>query len=189
MGTKGRETRSRMVYGARALIETQGYFGTGTNQVLAESHAPRGSLYFHFPGGKDELVAAALIDAADEVAELIRALDANATTALALVQQLIDAFAHRLQSSQYSKGCPLATVALEVSASHEELQRICAEAYRSWQHVLAGRLISEGHSLARAEELSSSLLALVEGALLLGRTGRSPLPLEHAKRAAEALLA
>jgi len=188
VGTKGHETRSRLVNATRALIEAQGYFGTGLNQILAESGSPRGSLYFHFPGGKDELVTAALGDAADEITELIRELEVNAPTALALVQQLIDAFADRMQSSQYAKGCPLATVALEVAASHDALQGVCADAYLGWQQVLAARLISEGRSPASAEELSSSVLALIEGALLLGRARRSRLPLEQARRAAETLL-
>jgi TetR/AcrR family transcriptional repressor of lmrAB and yxaGH operons len=188
VSSKGRETRARLVNATRTLIEAQGYFGTGLNQILAESGAPRGSLYFHFPPGKDGLVTAALSDAGDEITELITELEANAPTALAMVQQLFDAFADRMQASDYTKGCPLATVALEVAASHDALQAVCAEAYLTWQQALASRLISEGHSTASAEELSSSVLALIEGALLLGRVRRSRLPLEQARRTAETLL-
>ena len=112
----------------------------------------------------------------------------RAPTTLALVQQLIDAFADRMQSSQYTKGCPLATVALEVAASHDALQGVCADAYLGWQQIFTARLIPEGHSPGRAEDLASSVLALIEGALLLGRTRRSRVPLEQARRAAETLL-
>ncbi|GAA3382294.1 TetR/AcrR family transcriptional regulator [Cryptosporangium minutisporangium] len=188
MGAKGRETRTRLVSTARTLIEAQGYFGTGLNQILAESGAPRGSLYFHFPGGKDQLVAAALSDAGDEVAALIRELEANAPTALALAQQLIDVFAERMHASGYTKGCPLATVALEVAASNDALQSVCAEAYLGWQQLLASRLIAEGSDPAKAEDLASSVLALVEGALLLGRARRSVQPLEQVRRVVETLL-
>lgn len=56
MGQKGAETRDRLLDATQELVDTAGYFGTGLNQVIAASGAPRGSLYFHFPGGKDQLV-------------------------------------------------------------------------------------------------------------------------------------
>lgn len=42
------------------LIQSRGYHGTGLGRITDASGAPRGSVYFHFPGGKDELVVAAL---------------------------------------------------------------------------------------------------------------------------------
>ncbi|MEV7027919.1 helix-turn-helix domain-containing protein, partial [Kitasatospora sp. NPDC093558] len=84
MGAKGEETRARLIAGARALIEAQGYFGSGVNQIVAESGAPRGSLYFHFPEGKDQLVTAALVQAGREVEDLLRSLAADGGDAAAL---------------------------------------------------------------------------------------------------------
>ncbi len=56
MGQKGEDTKTRLVDAARTLAESGGYFSAGLNQVIASSGTPRGSLYFHFPGGKDELI-------------------------------------------------------------------------------------------------------------------------------------
>ncbi|MEU6234939.1 TetR/AcrR family transcriptional regulator [Kitasatospora sp. NPDC047058] len=188
MGVKGEETRARLIAGTRSLIEAQGYFGTGLNQIVAESGAPRGSLYFHFPDGKDQLVAAALRQAGQEVEELLKAQARKAPDAAAVVGQLTDVFLARLEESGYTKGCPIAAVGLEVAGSNEALRAVCAEVYASWQAVLADRLAAEGFGPAEAETASAQALALLEGALLLARVRRAPHPLEDARHAVRHLL-
>jgi len=186
MGAKGEETRARLVQATRALMEAQGYFGTGLNQVLAESGAPRGSLYFHFPAGKDQLVGQALAEAGREVGELIGSLSGSPAN---MVRELLDILGNRMEQSGYTKGCPLATVALEVSASNEPLRRLCADAYADWQQALAELLVQAGRDPAGADASAGTVLALLEGALLLARVQHSRTPLDRAARAAELLLA
>ena len=52
--------RSNMVDGAVRLLATEGVEGTSFKGVLVVAEAPRGSVYHHFPGGKSELLHAAL---------------------------------------------------------------------------------------------------------------------------------
>ena len=54
------DVRTKMVKGAAGLLATKGVEGTSFAEVLAATDAPRGSIYHHFPGGKAELVHAAL---------------------------------------------------------------------------------------------------------------------------------
>ncbi|MCX5210258.1 TetR/AcrR family transcriptional regulator [Kitasatospora sp. NBC_00240] len=188
MGAKGEETRARLVAATRALIEAQGYFGTGLNQVLAESGAPRGSLYFHFPAGKDQLVAAALTDAGLEIGGLIDSFAREKLSAGVMVRRLLDAFGDRMEGSGYTKGCPIATVALEVAGGNEELRRTCAEAYDNWQQALAAQLVTEGRTSQAADVAAGAVLAQFEGALLLARVRHSRAPLDQAARAVQLLL-
>ncbi|MFC9331288.1 TetR/AcrR family transcriptional regulator [Kitasatospora sp. NPDC057015] len=183
MGVKGEETRARLIAGTRVLIEAHGYFGTGLNQIVAESGAPRGSLYFHFPEGKDQLVAAALVDAGREVEDLLTSLVAEGADSGAITHRLVRVFADRLQGSDYAKGCPIATVALEVAGTNEPLRAVCAGVYESWQRVLAGRFEAEGFRPAEAVVAAGQALALLEGAVLLASVRRSREPLEHAEYA------
>lgn len=187
MGAKGEATRARLIAGTRELIEAQGYFGTGLNRIVAATGAPRGSLYFHFPGGKDELVAAALTQAGREVEALLAGLAAGGAGPAALAERLIEAFAERLERSAYTSGCPLATVALEVAGGNEALRTVCAELYAGWQRVLAGRLAAEGLDPAEAEAAAGQVLALLEGAVLLAAVRRSREPLDHARHAVRQL--
>ncbi|MEY9212977.1 TetR/AcrR family transcriptional regulator [Thermobifida halotolerans] len=188
MGTRGAATRERLVDGARELIETHGYSGTGLNQILAVSGAPRGSLYFHFPGGKDELVAAALERAGEEVAALLRTLSEESADLAEYVRRLVGVFAARTEESGFAKGCPLATTALDVAAVNDRVHAVCRRVYASWQAVLADRLAAEGWSPREAEADAWSALSLIEGALLLARATRSTEPLDRAREAAVRLL-
>ncbi|MEU9130365.1 TetR family transcriptional regulator [Kitasatospora sp. NPDC048540] len=188
MGVKGEETRARLIAGTRALIEAHGYVGTGLNQIVAESGAPRGSLYFHFPQGKDELVAAALADAGREVEDLLASLVAEGADSGAITRRLIQVFADRLERSDYAKGCPIATVALEVAGTNEPLRAVCAGVYERWQRVLAECLEREGLGPAEAATGAGQALALLEGAVMLASVRRSREPLEDAQYAVRHLI-
>ncbi|NBC28744.1 MAG: TetR family transcriptional regulator, partial [Spirochaetes bacterium] len=71
--TPGQHPKERFLEATARLLERQGYQSTGLNQVVRESGAPKGSLYYYFPGGKEELVADAVRHAAAPVTDRIRA--------------------------------------------------------------------------------------------------------------------
>jgi len=56
------DTRARIVHSARTLLRRQGYHGTGLAQIIEHCGAPRGSVYFLFPGGKEEIAVADVDD-------------------------------------------------------------------------------------------------------------------------------
>ncbi|WP_250562314.1 TetR/AcrR family transcriptional regulator [Sphaerisporangium fuscum] len=177
-----------MLDATRDLVEAGGYYGTGLNQVLAVSGAPRGSLYFHFPQGKDQLVAEAMIRGGAEVAATVEELAGSAADAAGLVTAILTTLGDRLEASGWTKGCPVATVVLEVAATNDELQKVCADIYASWRAGLAARIAADGHSGQEAEELATFVLAMIEGALLLARAERSRTPIDAVARRVTALL-
>ncbi|WP_304452993.1 TetR/AcrR family transcriptional regulator [Nocardiopsis sp. YSL2] len=188
MGTKGTATRARLIGGARELLEAHGYAGTGLNQVLAASGAPRGSLYFHFPGGKDDLVTAALEAAGAEVGAALADLADEAPDAVALAQRMIDLFTDRMVGSDFTKGCPIAATAVDVAATNDRVHEVCTRVYSSWQRELALRLAAEGRDPGTADAQAWSALSLVEGAILLARATRSRTPLDRARGSVALLL-
>jgi TetR/AcrR family transcriptional repressor of lmrAB and yxaGH operons len=182
VAVKGDQTRARLIEAARTLVEAKGYHGTGLNEVLALAGGPRGSLYHHFPGGKEQLVAEALAAAGREVDGLVEDLAATAPTSRDLALALLEALTDRMVAADYAKGCPVATVALEVAATGDGLQPICGDIYARWQRALADALRTDGHDAAEVEDLAATVLALIEGALVLARASRSRAPVEQVSR-------
>jgi TetR/AcrR family transcriptional repressor of lmrAB and yxaGH operons len=184
MGQKGAETRDRLLDATQGLVETVGYFGAGLNQVIAASGAPRGSLYFHFPGGKDQLVGESVRRAGRVVGDALGSLADASPTAAEFVEGTLRYLGDRLEESGWSKGCPVATVALETAATSDPLQQACSEVYSSWEAGLRARLDGRPD----AHDLAVTVLALIEGALLLAKAHRDREPLNCVARQIGALL-
>jgi TetR/AcrR family transcriptional repressor of lmrAB and yxaGH operons len=174
--SKRTDTRERVLRAAATLFQAQGYHGTGLNQVLAEAAAPKGSLYFHFPGGKEQLAAEAVDLTGGELCRLIEATLANAADLAGAVERVIDLLAQVLSGSDFTLGCPVAAVALE-AGDNAWLRSACDKAYRSWIDVVARFLAGHGLAEEQARTLATVTVAAIEGALLLARTQRDLAPL------------
>jgi TetR/AcrR family transcriptional repressor of lmrAB and yxaGH operons len=168
--TRRNDTRERVLRTAAGLFQRQGYNATGLNQVLAESRAPKGSLYFHFPEGKEQLAAEAVAVAGGELGERIAAAVAAAPGPAEAVARIGDLLAHNLEQSGFQEGCPVATVALEAAGDSEPIRSACDAAYASWLRGLAGYL--HGQGVDEAEALADLVLSSLQGALLLARVRR-----------------
>jgi TetR/AcrR family transcriptional repressor of lmrAB and yxaGH operons len=91
----------------------------------------------------------------------------------------LDLFAARLVGSDFRDGCPIATVALDAAAESDQIRVACASAYGSWRAVLTDFLVGQGVHVDRAPGLATTVLAAVEGALLLAKTQRDVSPLRQ----------
>lgn len=176
---KGQDTKTRLLETTARLLEEQGFHATGLNQIVAESRAPKGVLYHHFPGGKDELAVEAVKLRGRRVAENIRRrLEEHDDPA-----EAVRAFARYLAASLETSGCrtggPVATPALESTASSEALREACRDAYLAWEEVFKEKLLAGGLSEARADTLATTCTAALEGAIILMRTRLDADPLRR----------
>ncbi len=178
--SKGAQTRDRLIRTTASLLESQGYHGTGLSQVVTESGAPKGSLYFHFPGGKRQLAAQALGSAAEAWRKRLRDALADATSAGQAMMTACELLAKRLEKSGFVKGCPVATTTLEMAVVEEDIRVVCSQHFRAWESYIGELLLRAGVQSDRAEAEASFALSAIEGALLLSRAHRSTLPLHHA---------
>ena len=170
------------------LLREQGYTGTTRAQLLAQSGVSNGSLYHHFPGGMEEVAQAALEASGALLADALgNALD-GAPNAAEGVVRFLD-LAWETDTDGQCAGCPIAPTALESPIIHPRLRAVAARCFDEQQALVATRLRADGWPDASAQEAASGALALIEGALLLGRVSGQSSHLAHAKRAARALLA
>jgi len=183
---RGAASREAFIQTTSQLLRRQGYAATGVNEIVAQSGAPRGSLYFHFPGGKEELAVAAISRAGEELTGAIEAILASGETLGSSLGRLIDALAAGLAASGYADGCPIATVTLEAASSSAAVRAAAADAFDAWLAALAARLVRAGLDEQAATRRATLVLAAIEGALILARARRTLEPL-HAVR--EELLA
>ncbi len=177
MDTQG--TRARILAATTDLLEAQGYHATGLNQILQQSGAPKGSLYYHFPAGKEALAAEVVEIAGQAVTRDLDALIAAGLDFRSALVPLLAFFCQRLQTSEFQKGCPLATITLEIAATSDPIQQACRTIYRDWQDRIEHLLINSGWSPVRAPVMALFVLSAIEGALILCRAERSTLPLEQ----------
>lgn len=174
---EGLDAKQRMVVTAARLFQRQGYHATGLKQVVSEARAPRGSIYHHFPGGKEDLGVLAVEAAATEMTRAIRAAAARADGPGALVRALGVSLARWLETSDYLEGCPVSTVTLETAPVSAPLTRAVRDAYRSWVAQVVDLLRERGVAPHVADALGTTVVAGIEGALLLCRAEESTKPL------------
>jgi TetR/AcrR family transcriptional repressor of lmrAB and yxaGH operons len=170
------------------LLRRQGYAATGLNEIVARSGAPRGSLYFHFPGGKQELALAAMEHSGEQLRGAIAAVMASPGGAARTLGGLIDALAAGLEASDYRDGCPIATVTLEAAANAEPIRLTAERVFSGWLAELESALVAEGVAADVAKRRAMLVLAAIEGGLLLARARRDTAPLVAVKEELQALL-
>lgn len=171
-------TREQIIATTSELLEAQGYYATGLNQIVAESGAPKGSLYYYFPDGKEGLTAEVIERAGRSVAERIRSGLAEVENPAEAVQRFVLTVAHHVAASSYRAGGPITTVALETAGKSDRLNEACQHAYASWVAAFQEKLEQSGYPAPLAARRATMIIAVIEGAIVLSRTYRSVAPLE-----------
>jgi TetR/AcrR family transcriptional repressor of lmrAB and yxaGH operons len=188
MGSKGSGTRDRMLQAMAEALESRGYAATGLNDIVGQAQAPKGSIYHHFPGGKEQLASAALrISGAVLAEQLGQALDA-ARGAAPGIQRIFAEMERRMTASNFTKGCPLMTTALETAGTCGEVNSTCRQVFQDWVSIFAKFLMRCGYTERSALQLGESILSLLEGAIVLSRTNHSAEPIRRAARTARLIL-
>ena len=171
-------TRERIVEATSALFMQQGYAGSGLKQISTASAAPIGSLYHHFPGGKNELAAETLRVSGLAYQRLVEAVWDAAPDVVSGVRDCFEAAAQVLRDTDYADACPIATVALEVASSNEELRVVTAAVFEGWLDSATQRLAGAGIAPDRARALATTVIAALEGGFLLSRAAKDTSAME-----------
>ena len=180
-------SRAALIDSAATLFRRQGYAATGLNQILDEAGVKAGSLYHHFPQGKQQLAAAVVDSAGAGIEQLLRRFLTGGRPVADIVDRWIDLLAAGLAGDQRD-GCPIEPIATESVNARPLVRAASARAFQSWCAAIEDRLSSEGWSDKDAETVAIAVISLIEGALILSRIAGDPAALNAAKPAARTLL-
>ncbi|MGG3890606.1 TetR/AcrR family transcriptional regulator [Metabacillus fastidiosus] len=185
---KKESTKDVILETASSLFKLQGYHGTGVSQIIEKSGAPKGSLYYHFPKGKEEIATEAVNLMKHHVVDLV-------LKDLSTKDNLVEAFQYHVNrvASLFDKNgimdcLHMGVIASETAMTHESIRIACDAAYKDWQSLYAGKLEEFGFESEKAKELSVTINAMIEGACILSMTSKSGYPLRCIARQLPMLL-
>jgi TetR/AcrR family transcriptional regulator, lmrAB and yxaGH operons repressor len=177
--TERPKARDRFIGTAARLFMRQGYHGTGLNQIVAESGAPKGSLYFHFPGGKEELAAAAVEQAGAVFAvqiDTILAANPNPAQAIAVLCQTLRSW---MEKSYFREGCPITNACLELAPENAAVSAVTKAIFDGWRDAWERHLAQAGIAPLVATSFAAVIVTSLEGAFILARAAESGEPFDQ----------
>ena len=182
-------TREQILQTTCSLLEKQGYHGTGLNEIVKESGAPKGSLYHYFPAGKEQITSEAVLQSGQETAERIHVGLMASSSASRAIHDFVLKIAEHVELSGFAAGSPLTAVAMETATKSERINLACRQAYTMLQSAFREKLLENGYTKIKAEELATFITASIEGGIILSRTYHTADPLRLVAKQLRTLLA
>jgi AcrR family transcriptional regulator len=168
---KASPSRDRMIEAAIVLMRRSGFSGVGINEVLAESGAPKGSMYHYFPGGKRQVAVEALAAYAPRVVAFIDERLARGRTPAGKMRRLFEGFAQRLEEGGYRLSCAAGCVSLDLDHDMDAVREAVRRAFSAYVDVIAKHIAFRDRR--RARSFAAFVLTAIEGGYVRGRAERS----------------
>jgi TetR/AcrR family transcriptional repressor of lmrAB and yxaGH operons len=165
-----------MLVSAAEVMRERGTAGVTIDEVLARSGAPRGSVYYHFPEGRNQILTEALQYAGETLTEVID--DAAGKGGMYLVRRFVEFWDDLLVESDFTAGCPVVAAAIGSADDDEpQLTTVAGGIFRCWREALTRAFVSDGFDEPCAASLAVMCIASLEGAVVLCRSTRTVDPL------------
>jgi TetR/AcrR family transcriptional regulator, lmrAB and yxaGH operons repressor len=181
------DTRKKMLISAAEVMRERGAAGLTIDEVLARSGAPRGSVYYHFPEGRIQILAEALRYSGDSITAAIdQAVDRGAKV---LLREYVKLWERLLIDGDFNAGCPVVAAAIGCGADDEpELSAEAGVIFSRWCTAMTRAFVAEGFNQADAASLAMMTVSAMEGAIVLCRSTRSVIPLRQVAEQLEFLI-
>jgi AcrR family transcriptional regulator len=180
------DTRTKMLISAAEVMRERGAAGVTIDEVLTRSGAPRGSVYYHFPEGRNQILAEALRYAGDAITSDIDHVAGRG--AKVLLRQFVDFWERELAASDFHAGCPVVAAAIGSSDDEVRLSAEAARIFAHWRKALTSAFVADGFEQSDADSLAVMSIATLEGAVVLCRSSHSSEPLHKAYEQLEFLV-
>jgi TetR/AcrR family transcriptional regulator, lmrAB and yxaGH operons repressor len=162
--------REKILQTASELMEKQGYHGTGLNEIIQKSGAPKGSLYYYFPDGKEQLASEAILQAGKTVAERFRDRTTGEPNAAQAIRDFLYMIAQRMEETNFYTGSTMTMIAMETVVKSKRINQACQQGYTMLIEAFKDKMLSGGMEATRAGDMAEMIVAAVEGGIILSRT-------------------
>ena len=168
--TRISDTRSNILLAMARLIEKQGYHATGLNEIIRESGAPKGSLYYYFPDGKEQIGAEAIIESGKIIAGRLAGILEHESSPAEAIRNFMTQLADNMEASSFALASPLTTATIETAITSERINQACREAFDLILSVFKDKFQAAGCTEIQAAELAMVVTTAIEGGILISRT-------------------
>ncbi|HEX9834884.1 MAG TPA: TetR/AcrR family transcriptional regulator [Mycobacterium sp.] len=175
-----------MLISAAEVLRERGAAGVTIDEVLARSGAPRGSVYHHFPEGRNQILTEALQYAGEAITGVID--EAAANGGMFLVRKFVVFWEELLVESDFAAGCPVVAAAIGSADEQPQLSTVAGRIFNHWRDALTRAFVSDGFTDDDAASLALMCIASLEGAVVLCRSTRSVDPLKDVAAQVEFLI-
>jgi TetR/AcrR family transcriptional regulator, lmrAB and yxaGH operons repressor len=173
--SKRGSTRAKMLVSAAEVLRERGAAGVTIDEILARSGAPRGSVYYHFPEGRNQILTEALQYAGEAITEVID--EAATKGGLYLVRRFVEFWKDLLVESDFTAGCPVVAAAIGSADEEPQLSTVAGSIISHWRDALTRAFVADGFDEPDAASLAIMCIASLEGAVVLCRSTRLVDPL------------
>lgn len=172
-------TKDIFIDTASSLFANQGYHATGISEILKKSNAPKGSLYYYFPQGKEQLAQEALQKTAEKISTEILDVLAKASTPLKGLQQHLIYIAQKIEKDLFQPNVSISLIALETFSSNEIIRLECERIFQQIQNIYKNSFLKMNLQEKYADFLAMTMVMLTEGAITLSLTQKNTQPLHQ----------
>jgi TetR/AcrR family transcriptional regulator, lmrAB and yxaGH operons repressor len=162
-------SRERILLAARTLFQRRGYFAVGTAEILTVARAPKGSMYHHFPGGKEEIAIAVVQAISKDVLALLERLEEKHVCVADMVRDIARRTVYWLKASKWLESTMLSSTAMGAVPDLAQLHAAVQNAFDLWRTRFTRLLVAEGWSRHKARKVAETVIAASEGAMILAR--------------------
>jgi AcrR family transcriptional regulator len=165
-------TRHKLIETADMLFRKKGYHGVGIAEILKVTGVPKGSLYHHFPNGKQDLAIASaewatkgMIRIIDDAFETASSFEDGATTLCHKLAKFFD------MSGNWD-GCPVSNTLLD-GPENQVFRDTVTQAFEMWVETASAHGTRLGYPSPQARDASELLLIAIQGAWSMARARQS----------------
>jgi TetR/AcrR family transcriptional repressor of lmrAB and yxaGH operons len=181
-------TREKLLKTAARLFHLNGINATGISEIIKQSGVSRGSFYYFFPNGKQELAFEALKETCENQLKITEALLNEYDEPLKAFHNRLQYLVEEIDNRSGQKELSIALVALESWATNEQLRTYCRDTYSKMVEIYANKLVRCGIDRDTAVKIGTFYQTIIDGSLVLSVTARDTAPILNAQRLFNELL-